>query len=103
MEDVFGKLKNSLYSEYEPLKVDQTIEYAFMMFNRLSNRLDRKREELHHHEIVWISAATREILNRDQMSGCIRYSENGYSFEFDDSQLSNGLRGLIVADVRVPR
>ena len=100
--NVFESKITELSKTYDKALVEETYTFASAMFKRLSNRLTITNEELKDIDIYWIDACAKEILRRNEMLGCIKYSENGYSFEFDDAMLSMGLRSLIFADVGVP-
>lgn len=51
----------------------------------------------------WIKAVMKEILERNGCTSLVAYSENGLSYKFDGSMISEKLMGILTPNAKVIR
>lgn len=103
---IFDKLKAK--SKYEGINDDElkdVIEDASYLYCRLRNiEVPEDSNSFTSSELNWIKRASTEVLDKfieGIPQGVTKYSENGYSVEFDSSIISKGLMNEIVPFVGV--
>ena len=103
---IFDKLRaKTKYEEISDDELKEVIEDASYLYCRLRNRnIPESSEEFTFNELNWIKRASVEFLEKFISGiphGVTKYSENGYSVEFDNSVISKELINEVVPLVGV--
>lgn len=103
-DDIVANLQNEFdFLEGKDSYIMLFINFASYKLQTLENNID-KNKEYDDFELYWIHLACREMIIREQELGigfAIKYSENGYNVEFDDTCISKGLQNMIKPKVGV--
>jgi hypothetical protein len=108
-QELIEQMKLSFRNEFNFLtseEIDNLYEIALGIYLELSYPVHISISELPDSDvrrIWWIKAVMKEILERNGCTSLVAYTENGLSYRFDSSLISEKLIGLITPLAKIVR